>query len=71
MYRVIKRFTDLQDGNFRYNVGDTYPRKGFEVLQSRIKELSGKNNRRGEALIVEVPEVNEEKKKKKSAAEKE
>ena len=25
MYRVIKYFTDLQDNNHEYNVGDIYP----------------------------------------------
>lgn len=54
MYKVVKYFTDLQDDNFGYNVGDIYPRKGFDVLPSRIKELAGKNNRQGVALIEEV-----------------
>lgn len=54
MYKVIKSFTDLQDNNFLYKEGDTYPRKGFEVLPSRIKELSTKANRRNEILIKEI-----------------
>lgn len=54
MYKVIKYFTDLQDDNFEYNVGDIYPRAGFDVLPSRIKELAGKKNRQGEPLIEEV-----------------
>lgn len=54
MYKVIKYFTDLQDNNFAYNVGDTYPREGFEVLASRIKELSSKKNRQGTPLIEKV-----------------
>lgn len=57
MYKVIKYFTDLQDNNFAYNVGDIYPRKGFEVLPSRIKELAGKNNRQGVALIEEIEDT--------------
>lgn len=63
MYKVIKYFTDLQDDNFEYNVGDTYPRSGFDVLPSRIKELASKKNRQGEPLIEEV-EVEPDKKKK-------
>lgn len=51
MYKVIKSFTDLQDNNHLYKEGDTYPRKGFDVLPSRIKELSTTANRRGEILI--------------------
>lgn len=60
MYKVIKYFTDLQDNNFVYNVGDTYPRKGFEVLPSRIKELSGKKNKQGTPLIEKVSEETNE-----------
>ena len=66
MFRVIKHFTDMQDGNFAYEIGDTYPRKGLSVLPSRIKELAGKNNRQGCPLIEEIPEVEETPKKKKS-----
>lgn len=60
MYKVIKYFTDLQDNNFIYNVGDTYPRKGFEVLPSRIKELSGKKNKQGTPLIEKISEETNE-----------
>lgn len=66
MYKVIKHFTDLQDNNFAYNVGDEYPRKGMSVLPSRIKELAGKKNRQGCPLIEEIPEIEETPKKKKS-----
>ena len=66
MFRVIKHFTDMQDGNFAYNVGDEYPRKGLSVLPSRIKELAGNKNRQGCPLIEEIPEKVEELKKKKS-----
>lgn len=66
MYKVIKHFTDMQDNNFAYDVGDEYPRKGVSVLPSRIKELAGKKNRQGCPLIEEVPEAEETPKKKKS-----
>ena len=56
MYKVIKHFTDMQDNNFAYNVGDEYPRKGASVLQSRINELAGSKNRQGVPLIEEVEE---------------
>ena len=67
MYRVIKHFVDLQDNNYKYDVGDTYPRKGLNVLQSRINELASNKNRQGVPLIEEIPEKTEETKKKKSA----
>lgn len=54
MFRVIEFFTDLQDGNHAYNVGDTFPRDGVTVTADRIKELSGTQNKRGIALIEEV-----------------
>lgn len=64
MYKVIKHFTDLQDNNFAYNVGDEYPRKGMSVLPSRIKELATDKNRQGVPLIEEIPEVEEAHEKK-------
>lgn len=70
MFRVIKYFTDMQDGNFAYQIGDEYPRKGMSVLPSRIKELAGKNNRQGCPLIEEIPEVEEAPKKKTKSVEK-
>ena len=54
MYKVIKHFTDLQDNNHPYNVGDTFPRKGLDVKPERLAELAGKNNKQGVALIEEV-----------------
>lgn len=54
MYKVVKHFLDLQDNNHSYDVGDTYPRKGFDVLPTRIKELSTSKNRQGVPLIKEV-----------------
>ena len=67
MYKVIKSFTDLQDNNYKYDVGDTYPRKGLNVLQSRINELASDKNKQKTPLIEEIPEKVEEPKKKKSA----
>lgn len=55
-YKVIKHFVDLQDGNHKYNIGDTYPRKGVDVLQSRINELASNKNKQGVPLIKEVEE---------------
>lgn len=56
MYRVIKMFTDLQDKGYRYNVGDTYPRKGLTADKKRIEQLSSAKNRQKTALIEEVAE---------------
>ena len=70
MYKVIKHFTDMQDNNFAYNVGDEFPRKGMSVLPSRIKELAGSKNRQGCPLIEEIPDVEEKPKKKSKSVEK-
>lgn len=55
MYRVIKDFKDLQDGNHVYREGDKYPRKG-RPKKERVEELLGSENKRGEPLIEEVVE---------------
>ena len=60
MYRVIKYFTDLQDNNHEYNVGDIYPHNKKKVSASRIKELSTDKNRQGIPLIEKVEDPNEE-----------
>lgn len=67
MFRVIKHFTDMQDNNFAYQVGDEYPRKGMSVLPSRIRELAGSKNRQGCPLIEEIPDESETPKRKKPA----
>ena len=57
MYKVIKFFTDLQDNDFAYEVGDTFPREGLEVTESRLAELSSSDNRQGVPLIEKVAEA--------------
>lgn len=56
MYKVVEFFTDLQDNNHAYHVGDTFPREGVEVSEDRLKELSTDKNKRGKILIEEVEE---------------
>lgn len=56
MYKVIKYFTDLQDNNHAYNVGDTFPRAGLEVKPERLAELAGNDNKQGVPLIQNVEE---------------
>ena len=74
MYKVIKYFTDMQDNNYAYAPKDparnTYPRKGLNVLQSRINELASSKNRQGCPLIEEIPDVEEKPKKKSKSVEK-
>lgn len=56
MYKVIKSFTDLQDNNYAYYVGDTFPRNGVDVDAERVAELESDKNRLGVPLIEEVTE---------------
>lgn len=56
MYEVIHYFTDLQDNEYPYNVGDIFPRDGLTVSEERLKELSGNNNKQRKPLIKFVEE---------------
>ncbi len=48
---IYERFKDLEDNEYIYEKGDTYPREGLEPSKERIKELSTKKNKIGEILI--------------------
>ncbi|MBP5434054.1 hypothetical protein [Ruminococcus sp.] len=51
----------MQDNNYSYNVGDIFPRSGYDVSKERIAELAGSDNLRGRAVIEIIPdEVTEE-----------
>ena len=65
MYKVIKYFTDMQDNNYAYHVGDTFPHNGVEVSAERIAELSSDKNLQGVPLIEEVVEKPKRARKKK------
>lgn len=73
MYTTLEYFTDLQDNNYAYKVGDEYPRKGYKPTKERIEELAGTGNVRKRpvitAVVVEVSAADtaeEEKPKKRS-----
>lgn len=55
-YEVIHYFTDLQDFNHPYNVGDTFPRVGMKVSSARLAELSSVDNKQKKPLIKLVEE---------------
>ena len=65
MYKVIKSFTDLQDNNYAYYVGDNFPHNGVDVDAERIAELESDKNRLGVPLIEEVAEKPKRTRKKK------
>lgn len=69
-YKVIRYFTDLQDNDHPYNVGDTFPRDGLDVTVERAAELASRNNAQKTPLIVAVntePEKTNAKRTKKPA----
>lgn len=51
MYEVIHYFTDLQDNEYPYNIGDIFPHDGLTVSEKRLKELSGSSNKQHKPLI--------------------
>ncbi len=59
MYEVIHYFTDLQDFNHPYNVGEIFPRSGLNVTEERLKELSGSNNKQNKPLIRNIAKESE------------
>ena len=63
MYKVIYKFVDLQDDNYAYNVGDTYPRKGSNPSEERIAELASDQNKIGKPLIEAVQKPKRKRKK--------
>ena len=65
MYKVIKSFTDLQDNNYAYYVGDAFPHNGVDVDVERIAELASAKNRLGVPLIEEIAEKPKRTRKKK------
>lgn len=54
MYKVLKRFADLEDGKYLYEVGDEFPRLGLKVSSERLNTLSGSDNLMKTPLIKEV-----------------
>lgn len=60
MYKAIRFFTDLQDNNYAYRVGETFPREGVNVTPERLEELAGSNNKRGVPVIEKVEEPADE-----------
>ena len=59
MYKVIKYFTDLQDSNREYNVGDKFPHVdcGYPVTEERLAELASDSNLQNTPLIQPVEEA--------------
>ena len=65
MYKVIKKFRDMQDGFHVYSVGDIFPHNGVDVGAERIAELASTQNRRRVPLIEEIAEKPKRTRKKK------
>ena len=57
-YKVIKSFVDLHDDNYRYSVGDIFPRRGIKVSEKRIEQLCGNKNKQKTPLVEKVKTIN-------------
>ena len=55
MCKVIRRFRDLQDNGYIYEVGDKFPHSGVKVSDKRYEELAGSDNNIGVPLISGKP----------------
>ena len=62
-YKVIHFFTDLQDNNHPYKVGDSFPRLGKDVSANRINELATDKNKQKKPLIAYVEDEKKVEKK--------
>lgn len=54
MYRVVYKFSDLQDNGHIYRPGDIYPRGDMPASDERIDALSTGNNKIGIPLIEKI-----------------
>ena len=61
-YTVVSSFVDTKDSNRFYDVGETYPREGYEPDEVRVASLTSENNKAGRVLIelVEDEEQNKD-----------
>ena len=66
MYKVIVKFADLEDKKHIYQIGDVYPREGYEPTEERIAFLASDQNKLKTPVIKAVPA---KRKKKKEPAE--
>ena len=58
-YEVLEYFTDLQDNDYEYKVGDVYPHEGYTPTDNRINELASAKNFRKHPIIKAIPEKTE------------
>lgn len=64
-YEVLEYFTDLQDNDYEYKVGDVYPHEGYTPTDKRISDLASAKNVRKHPIIkaiaaskmLEIPET--------------
>jgi hypothetical protein len=55
-YKVIHSFTDKQDDNRRYEVGEEFPKGNSKPTKKRLEELSSPHPTYKRAFIEEVEE---------------
>ncbi|USK46343.1 hypothetical protein [Cytobacillus oceanisediminis] len=63
-YKVVNDFTDLEDNNTRYKVGDEYPKGDHKPSKKKIEVLSNLHPKHKRVFIEEVKEETKAKKSK-------
>lgn len=54
-YQVIRPFKDLRDPQqYEYQIGDTYPRKGYRSNKTFIQELLDGSNSAGSIFLTKI-----------------
>ena len=51
MYKVVVKFADVMDRDHIYEIGDTYPREGYEPDADRVEFLASSQNKLGAPVI--------------------
>lgn len=59
MYIVVNNFVDLVDNNHNYKKGSLYPFEQKKVEESRIEELSTRQNKQKKVLIKEIEKLDD------------
>jgi hypothetical protein len=59
-YKVVNAFSDADDNNTRYKIGDEYPKGNFTPSEERIEELSSVHPKYKRVFIEAVEDNDEE-----------
>lgn len=61
MYKVVRRFKEIEHDGHIYEVDDNYPEEGYKTSKQRIVELSTTKNKCKQIFIEKVEKTPDEK----------